>query len=140
VVKRPRVGDVYAFTAARRWVPCQIIAVKGRSLDVVVFDALSTKKPDADVIDGAPIYVLRNTRPKNEPLYLSTDDPPPKHFVFLGRRKVALAFALPKTYRTSPRAGDDTLPIPVATLDYARDQVKDDLAKPQKMIDELRDW
>jgi hypothetical protein len=41
---------------------------------------------------------------------------------------VDLAFALPKTYRTSPRAGEDTLPVP-ATWAYAPDRVVDDLTK-----------
>ena len=127
-----RIGDVYAFTAARRWVPCQVIGKKARYWHVVVFDALSTKKPSADIIDGAPIYVIRHGRPKNEPLFLACEQPLPKRFAYLGHRRVALAFDLPKTFRTSPRAGDDDLPVYVATLEYARDRIKDDRAKPQK--------
>ncbi|MBA2544970.1 MAG: hypothetical protein H0V17_35330 [Deltaproteobacteria bacterium] len=119
------IGDVFAFTAARRWVPCQIIGTLQSYWQVIVFDALSTKRPRASIVDGAPIYVLRHTRPKNEPLYLACPGDPPVGFTRLGRRPVALAFPLPTTFRTSPRAGDDSLPVH-AEWSYARDQVKDD--------------
>lgn len=122
------VGDVFAFTAKRRWVPCQVIGTIQGYWQVIVFDALSAKRPSAKVIDGAPIYVLRRTRPKNEPLYLACPGDPPKQFQRLGRRPVALAFALPKTFRTSPRADEDHLPV-FANWIYAPDQVKDDLAR-----------
>ncbi len=122
------VGDVFAFTAGRKWVPCQVIGTIKNYWQVIVFDALSTKRPTATIIDGAPIYILRRTRPKNEPLYLACPGDPPASFKLLGRRPVALAFALPETFRTSPRAGDDPLPV-WANWGYAPNQVKDDLAK-----------
>ena len=121
------VGDVFAFTAARKWVPCQVIGTIKDYWQVIVFDALSTKRPTATIVDGAPIYVLRRTRPKNEPLYLACPGDPPASFKLLGRRPVALAFALPKTFRTSPRAGEDHLPV-WANWIYAPDRVKNDLA------------
>lgn len=122
------VGDVFAFTAGRKWVPCQVIGTIKNYWQVIVFDALSTKRPPAQIIDGASIYVLRHTRPKNEPLYLACPGDPPPSFKLLGRRPVALAFALPKTFRTSPRADEDHLPN-WANWMYAPAQVKDDLAQ-----------
>lgn len=121
------VGDVFAFTAGRRWVPCQVIGTLDGAWKVVVFDAISTKRPSAKIVDGAPIYVLRHTRPKNEPLYLACPGNPPAAWKRLGRRPVALAFALPQTFRTSPRAEEDQLPV-WANWIYAPDQVRDDLA------------
>lgn len=121
-----RVGDVFAFTACRRWVPLQVIGTIGAYWQVIVFDALATRRPSANVVDGAPIYVLRHTRPKNEPLYLACPGEPPTRFDHVGRRRVALAFELPKTFRTSPRAEEDGLPV-YANWIYAADQVKDDL-------------
>jgi hypothetical protein len=121
------IGDVFAFTAARRWVPCQVIGTIKGYWQVIVFDALSTKRPAASIVDGAPIYVLRHTRPKNEPLYLACQGEPPARFKRLGRRPVALAFPLPKSFRTSPRAAEDSLPV-WANWIYAPDQVKDDLS------------
>ncbi|MBA3463449.1 MAG: hypothetical protein H0T46_26070 [Deltaproteobacteria bacterium] len=122
------VGDVFAFTAARKWVACQVIGTINNYWQVVVFDALSTKRPSASIVNKAPIYVLRHTRPKNEPLYLACPGDPPARFERIGRRPVALAFTLPKTFRTSPRAGEDSLPVWAQWI-YAADQVKDDLAK-----------
>jgi hypothetical protein len=122
------VGDVYAFTAGRKWVPCQVIGTLDDYWQVIVFAALSFRRPAATIVDGAPIYVLRNTRPRNQPLYLACPGDPPARFERLGKRPVALAFELPKTFRTSPRAGDDQLPVWAQWI-YAADQVKDDLAK-----------
>jgi len=123
------VGDVYAFTANRLWVPCQVIGTVRKSWwRVIVFDALSKQRPEASIVDGAPIYTLRYARPRNEPLYLACEEDPPAAFKRLGHRNVELAFALPKTFRTSPTADEDTLPV-FATWAYAKDRVKDDLAK-----------
>lgn len=122
------IGDVFAFRAARTWVPCQVIGARARAWEVVVFDAVSTTRPAARAIDGAAIYVIRHGKPRNEPLYLVCDGTPPATYVRLGRRPVALAFALPETFRTSPRAGEDTLPV-WATWTYAIDRVKLDRAK-----------
>jgi hypothetical protein len=119
------VGDVFAFTAGRRWVPCQVIGTLDGAWKVVVFDAISTRRPSAKIVDGAPIYVLRHTRPKNEPLYLACPGNPRAAWKRLGRRAVALAFALPRTFRTSPRAEEDQLPV-WANWIYAPDQIRDD--------------
>lgn len=126
------IGDVFAFAAARRWVPCQVIGtVKNAGQSwwrVIVFDAVSTKRPAATIVDGAPLYVLRRARPRNEPLVLACPGDPPAAFKRLGKRPVALAFVIPKTFRTSPRAGEDQLPV-WANWSYAIDRVKEDLAK-----------
>ena len=123
-----KIGDVFAFTAGRKWVPCQVIGTLKGHWQVIVFDALSPRRPAANIVDGAPIYVLRHTRPKNEPLYLACQGEPPAPFIRLGNRPVNLAFGLPKTFRTSSRAGEDHLPV-WANWIYAPDQVKDDLAE-----------
>lgn len=122
------IGDVFAFTVSRTWVPCQVIGTVKNYWQVIVFDALSTKRPTATIVDGAPIYVLRHGRPRNEPLYLACQGDPPASYQRLGQRPVALAFALPTTFRTSPRAQDDQLPV-WATWTYAPGRVTEDLAK-----------
>jgi hypothetical protein len=52
------IGDVFAFTANRKWVPCQVIGTIKNAGQlwwrVVVFDVLSTKRPSAKIVDGRP--------------------------------------------------------------------------------------
>ena len=131
------VGNAFAFRAAGRWVACQIIGTRNASWEVIVFDAVSEQLPDAAVIQGAPIYVLRRAKPKNEPLYLVCAGEPPVDFQAIGYRPVDLAFPLPQTFRTSPRAGEDTLPV-FATWQYLIDRVEDDLtARPAPFRSQL---
>ncbi len=123
------IGDVFAFTARRRWFPLQVVGKRRVSeWEVVVFDAPSKRRPGPAIVDGAPIYVLRHGHPRNEPLYLVCSGEPPATLARLGRRPVALAFELPTTFRTSPRAGEDSLPV-WATWNYARERITLDRAK-----------
>ncbi len=128
------VGDVLSFTVRRRHFLCQVIAVEQRggarvrTHEVVVFAGGDGKAPRAADIGGRAIHVLR-VAPKNQPLYLKIDGPPPAAFRRLGRRPAALAeAALPRTFRTSPRSGEDTLPV-WATWSYAVGRLALDLAK-----------
>jgi hypothetical protein len=123
------VGDVYAFTAARRWFALQVIREFLKDdWQLVVFATPSTKQPTADIIDGAPIYVLRRARPHNMPLHVHCQREPPSELTFLGNRPVALAFDVPRRFRSSPKLGEDTLPM-WTTWTYPRDCIKEDLAK-----------
>ena len=127
--REPHIGDVFAFQAAREWVPLQIVGSDGPWFHVVVYDTTSTKRPRASIVDGAPFYVVRNVPTKNEPMFFMCDYGPPSDFVYLGKRDNRLAFDLPKTYRPS-RTEEESLPI-LAHWDYVLDQVRADMAKPR---------
>jgi hypothetical protein len=124
------VGEVFAFMAGGKWVPCQIIGEREPGWEVVVFDVVSAKPPgDAAVIDGAPLYVLRRGRPRNQPLYLVCGGEPPAIYQPLGIRRVQLAFQLPTSFKTSPSSlWEDKLPSS-ATWTYAIGRVEDDLRR-----------
>ena len=123
-------GDVFAFKVARKWVPCQVVGADGPWWHIVVFDTTSTKKPRASIADGAPLYVVRNVPPKNEPLFFMCDYPPPPDYVYLGNRSNRLVFDLPKTYRVPGSRDVESLPI-LVHWDDPIDQVRADMAKPR---------
>ena len=125
----PHIGDVFAFTAARKWVPCQIVGGDGPWFHIVVYDTTSAKRPSADIVLGAPFYVARSVPPKNEPMFFMCDYGPPPDFVYLGKRDNRLAFDLPKTYRPS-RNEEEPLPILMHWVDVL-DRVRADMAKPR---------
>jgi len=127
--KDPRIGDVFAFKAGRQWVPCQIVGSDGPWFHIVVYDTTSTKRPNADIALGAPIYVARNVPPKNEPMFFACDYGPPTDVAYLGHRDNRLAFDLPKTYRPSPRE-EEPLPSTMHWVDIV-DRVRADMAKPR---------
>lgn len=122
-----------SFTVRRRHFLCQVIAVEQRGAarvrthEVVVFAGGETQAPRAADVRGRAIHVLK-VAPRNQPLYLKIDGPPPVGFRRLGRRPVALTEALPRTFRTSPRSGEDTLPV-WATWSYALGRLALDLAR-----------
>jgi hypothetical protein len=125
------VGDVFAFRAARKWVPCQIIGARAAGWEVVVFDVVSPNPPlDASVVDGAPLYVLRRGRPRNQPLYLvCSGEPPAAIYQRLGDRPVKLAFALPTAFKTvASSPWENALPSG-ATWTFAIGRVEDDLRR-----------
>lgn len=126
----PHIGDVFAFKVGRQWVPCQIVGADGPWWHICVFDTTSTKRPSADIALGAPLYVVRNVPPKNEPMFFMCDYPPPPDYVFLGNRSNRLVFDLPKTYRIASRGDWESLPI-LVHWDYPIDRVKADMAKPR---------
>src|SRR5678816_3375013 len=109
--REPNIGDVFAFKAGRWWVPCQIVSADGPWWHIAVFDTTSTKRPNADIVLGAPLYVIRNVPPKNEPMFFMCDYPPPRDYVFLGNRSNRLVFELPKTYRVGSSRQDESAPI-----------------------------
>jgi hypothetical protein len=109
------------------WVPCQVIGARGASWEVLVFNSTSIKPPSKSIVATAPLYVLRRAKPKNQPLYLLCDGEPPTAYHRLGNHPVELAFQVPTTFRTSPRAGADQLPV-WATWAFAAERVKLDLS------------
>jgi len=125
------VGEVLSFTVKRRHFLCQVIAIEDRGRlrahEVVVFAGGESKAPRVADIAGRAIHVLK-VAPKNQPLYLKIDGQPPAAFRRLGRRPVALGYDLPRTFRTSARSGEDTLPV-WATWSYAAGRLALDLAK-----------
>jgi hypothetical protein len=113
-IKEPSLGDVFTFTVRRRHALSQIVHVGQRSgrrtYQFVVFDGFYKQRPALADVAGKALYIGR-TPPRNQPFYFETDELPPAAFHRLGTRPVALAFKLPTTFRTSPRAGDDTCPV-----------------------------
>jgi hypothetical protein len=121
-------GDVYGFTARRRWYALQIVEpwLIAKHWRVVAFAVSSRKRPGAEIVDGAPIYVIRHGQPRNQPLHVYCQGEPSASLTFLGNRPVALAFELPYRYRTSPRAGEDKLPL-WTTWTYPQDRIEHDV-------------
>jgi hypothetical protein len=128
--KDPHIGDVFAFKAARRWVPLQIVRSDGPWFHIVIYDTTSTKRPNADIVIGAPLYYTQSVPPKNEPMFFTCDyGPTTREIEYLGKRDNRLVFDLPKTFRLSPRE-EESLPILMHWVDIL-DRVRADMAKPR---------
>ena len=126
----PHIGDVFAFKAGRWWVPCQIVGGDGPWFHIMIYDTTSAKRPNADIVLGAPFYVVRSVPPKNEPMFFMCDYGPPADYVYLGHRTNRLAFELPKTFRLGSSKEVESLPI-LVHWDYPLDRVRADMAKPR---------
>ncbi len=109
-------GAVLTFQVRERNGLCQIIKTTPETTELVVFDAFFVKHPTASDIDGKPLFVAR-TEPRNQPFYFSIVGQPPPYFRAIGTRPVALAFALPKTFRASPTSEEIPLPVEAAWSD-----------------------